>query len=89
MDDTLLTMFIGTVTVRSVTVPREYVDVDVRARRPDSSPDNVGHRRGFIAVVVLLGSVSVWLLIRNQLTPSGNPAPTPGNTGVARKWNPR
>jgi len=47
-------------------VPREYVGGGVRIRRPDSSPDNVGHRRGFIAEAVLPGSVSARL--RKELT---------------------
>jgi hypothetical protein len=44
-------------------------------RRPNSSPNNVGHRQDLIAVGVPLGRVRAWLLTRNRLTPSGNESP--------------
>jgi hypothetical protein len=62
----------------------------MRTRWRNSSPDNVEHRRGFIAVAVLLGRASARLLKRNRPMPSGKWTPTPANTeavrGVSRPW---
>jgi hypothetical protein len=49
--------------------------VEVRARRPDSSPEKAGHRRGFIAIEVLPGSVSVWLLVKEPTDTFGKSSP--------------
>ena len=57
-----------------------------RADRRNSSPHNVGHRRGFIAVVVLPGRASARLLPRNRPMPSGKWVPIPVNTGAAREY---
>jgi hypothetical protein len=57
-----------------------------RAGRRNSSPDNVGHRRGFTAVAVLPGRASARLLQRNRPMPSGKWAPIPANTGAARDY---
>ena len=51
--------------------------------RQDSYPDNVGHWRCSIALAVLLGRVSAWLLKRNQLTPSVNRSHIPANIRAA------
>lgn len=58
----------------------------MRTRRQNSSPDNVGHRRGFIAVAVLPGRASARLLQRNRPMPSGKWALTPANTEAARDY---
>jgi len=57
-----------------------------RAGRRNSSPDNVGHRRGFIADAVLPGRASARLLKRNRPMPSGKWAPVPANTEAAREF---
>jgi hypothetical protein len=59
---------------------------ECRAGRRDSSPDNVGHRRGFTAVAVLPGRASARLLKRNRPIPSGKWVPIPANTGAAREY---
>ena len=54
--------------------------------RRNSSPDNVGHRRGFIAVVVLPGRTFPRLPQRNRRMPSGKRVPIPANTEAAREY---
>lgn len=60
-----------------------------RAGRRNSSPDNVGHRRGFPAEAVLPGRASARLLQRNRPMPSGKRVPTPANTEAARTYRTR
>jgi len=90
--DALLIMFERTVAVWPATVPMEYVDRDMRTCRLNNSPENAGHRQGFLAVVALQGRVFVRLLQEtNQYLrenkppflkiqkPSGNMQPGIGN----------
>ena len=56
--------------------------------RQDSYPDNAGHGRCSMALGVLLGRVSAWLLISNQLTPSVKPDHTPANIRADRGLGP-
>src|SRR5208337_5637240 len=68
-----------------------YLGVTLMKRvihRQDSYPNNVGHWRCSIALEVLLGRVSAWLLIRNQLTPSVNPDHTSANMRADRRLGP-
>ena len=60
----------------------------MRTRWRNSSPDNVGHRRGFIAVAVLPGKASARLLKRNRPVPSGKWTPIPANTEAVRERTP-
>ena len=54
------------------------------SRWPDNSPNNVGHRRDLIAVVVLLDRVHTWLPKGNRRTPLGKSTLIPANTEVVR-----
>ena len=56
------------------------------SRWPDNSPNNVGHRRDLIAVVVLLDRVRAWLPKGNRRTPLGKSTLIPANTEVVRSW---
>jgi hypothetical protein len=60
----------------------------MRTRWRNSSPDNVGHRRGFIVVAVLPGKASVRLLKRNRPVPSGKWTPIPANNEAVRETTP-